>query len=202
MIAQNYYYPPLHLVFPNIQPPTQTMKGKFDINDYLNKERAMMSQMAIDSFVNSNFTIRHPLEFQLLHPDAKLPTRATDGSAGLDLYCHSSNPYGQSMVEYDTGVAVAIPDGYVGLVVPRSSISGTSLRLANCVGVIDSDYRGPIKMRFDFNHESLPDSDRPYQHGDRIGQLVIVPCPSFSPVAVEELPATTRGQGGFGSSGR
>lgn len=188
---QAMYYPPLHLVFPNIPPPTQTMTEQF-------KEPMNSLFQAFGHSVPN--TAERMLQFQLLHPEAKLPTRASDGSAGLDLYCHSANAYGKTMIEYNTGVAVAIPEGYVGLLVPRSSITGTSLRLANSVGVIDSDYRGPIKMRFDHNH--LPDSDRPYDFGDKIGQLVIVPCPAFMPVKVDSLPETARGQGGFGSSGR
>jgi dUTP pyrophosphatase len=138
--------------------------------------------------------------FQLQHPLAKLPTRANPGDAGLDLYACSEKPFGQNMVEYDTGVAVAIPHGYVGLVFPRSSITGTCLRLANCVGVIDSGYRDTIRLRFDFashNH----DSDRSYNVGERIGQLVIVPCMLLEPQQVEKLPETARGTGGFGSTG-
>lgn len=141
------------------------------------------------------------LSFKLCHPNAKLPTRANPGDAGLDLYAATEKPFGQNMVEYDTGVAVAIPPGYVGLVFPRSSITGTCLRLANCVGVIDSGYRGTIKFRFDFaNHNQ--DSDRSYNVGERIGQLVIVPCMMWEPQEVEELPETARGASGFGSSGR
>lgn len=141
------------------------------------------------------------LSFKLEHPEAKLPTRGSAGAAGLDLYAVSEKPFGQNMLEYDTGVAVAIPHGYVGLVFPRSSITGTCLRLANCVGVLDPDYRGTIKLRFDFaNHNQ--DSDRSYNVGERIGQLVIVPCMMWEPREVQELPETERGSGGFGSSGK
>lgn len=145
------------------------------------------------------FYLNHTIQFQLLHPESRLPTRATDGSAGLDLYCHDYKPYGDRMLEYFTGVAVAIPEGYVGLVFPRSSISGTNMRLANCVGVIDADFRGEIRLRFDVLN--YPDSAIDYDVGDKIGQLLIVPSPQFSPVAVDKLPATGRGDGGFGSTG-
>jgi len=140
------------------------------------------------------------LSFQLQHPLAKLPTRANPTDAGLDLYAATETPFGRFMMEYDTGVAVAIPPGYVGLVFPRSSITGTCLRLANCVGVIDSGYRGTIKFRFDFAPHN-DDSDRSYNVGDRIGQLVIVPCMLWEPTEVQELPGTERGTGGFGSTG-
>lgn len=147
--------------------------------------------------INSKPTASLP--FKLVHPVARIPTRSTDGSAGLDLYAADWSPYGDHMIQYDTGVAVAIPDGYVGLVFPRSSITGTNLRLANCVGVIDSDYRGTIKLRFDVLHHD--DSDPNYGVGDRIGQLVLIPAPRFEPVQVDELPSTERGEGSFGSTG-
>lgn len=145
-------------------------------------------------------TIARTLQVQLLHPSAKLPTRGSEHAAGLDLYAASWMPYGESMIQYDTGVAVAIPEGYVGLLIPRSSVTGTSLRLANSCGVLDPDFRGSIKFRFDALN--LPDSEPNYGIGDRIGQLVIVPAPRFEPIQVDELPATTRGEGSFGSSGR
>lgn len=193
------YYPKHHQVFPKPQTMNDTENLHDAVADYREKHPFLFHEGVLNT--SPPPMVSYELQFQLLHPDSKLPTRATDGSAGLDLYCHSSNPYGKSMVEYDTGVAVAIPEGYVGLVVPRSSITGTALRLANSVGVIDCDYRGPIKLRFDFNHEAMPDASRPYQHGDRIGQLLIIPAPIFTPTAVESLPLTTRGEGGFGSTG-
>jgi dUTP pyrophosphatase len=85
-------------------------------------------------------------------------------------------------------------------VLPRSSITGTNLRLANSVGVIDCDYRGTIKLRFDY--VDLNDSEHDYQVGDRVGQLIILPRPRFTPIVVDHLPETARGNGGFGSSGK
>lgn len=144
--------------------------------------------------------IIHPIQCKIIHPKGKLPTRATDGSCGLDLYAAAWKPFGDTMMEYDTGIAVAIPEGYVGLVFPRSSITGTSLRLGNSVGVIDRDYRGTIRFRFD--NLMLKDSERHYDVGDKIGQLVLVPCPVFESVEVADLPETARGSNGFGSTGR
>ncbi len=134
-----------------------------------------------------------------LYPDSKLPTRATPDSAGLDLYAHSETPYGSCMVEYGTGIAVEIPDGYTGFIFPRSSISGTSMRLSNSVGVLDPDYRGEVKFRFD--SVNLPDSGPSYRVGDRIGQLILLATPRFEVVEVDEFSETVRGQGGFGSTG-
>lgn len=145
-------------------------------------------------------TFVESLAVQLLYPEAKLPTRGSEHAAGLDLYAAWVSGFGSRMLEIGTGIAVAIPERYVGLIFPRSSITVTSLRLANCVGVIDSDYRGEIKLRFD--DVEYNDSERPYEVGDRIGQLILMPVPRFEPVQVESLPETTRGNGGYGSSGR
>lgn len=139
-----------------------------------------------------------------VHPEAIVPEQATTGSAGLDLTAVSvtaprieaSGPY----MEYDTGLAFEIPEGYVGLLFPRSGIiPKTSLLLANGVGVIDSDYRGTIKARFrDLNAFS---GRAVYKQGDKIAQLVILPYPKVTLNVVEELSDTVRGEGGFGSTG-
>lgn len=143
---------------------------------------------------------RHQLQVKALVANAKLPTRAHPNDAGLDLYAHSEtkDPQGR-FVEYDTGIAVAIPEGYVGLLCPRSSISNTSLMLRNSVGILDSGYQGPITFRF----KRLPDCKglHFYNIGDRIGQLVIVPILLLDPVFVDELPKSDRGTGGYGSTG-
>jgi len=88
-----------------------------------------------------------------------------------------------------------IPEGHVGLLFPRSSVSKKNLRLCNSVGVIDSGYRGEIILKFDKNGENL------YEEGDRVGQLMIVPVPSVQFVEVTNLPGSDRGDGGFGSTG-
>jgi dUTP pyrophosphatase len=91
-----------------------------------------------------------------------------------------------------------IPEGYVGLIFPRSSIVKTPLMLKNCVGVIDSGYRGEVK--FFFEPGNRPSKN--YEVGDRVGQLIIVPFPTIEPEEAEELSSTERGAGGFGSSGK
>lgn len=141
--------------------------------------------------------------FKRLHPDAVLPSRANAHDGGLDLRSVEAvwlEPGQQAAV--DTGLAVAIPVGRVGLVFARS---GNALRygltLANAVGVIDAGYRGPLKVLL--SHQGAAGSDAfGAQPGERIAQLLIVDCDLSDPVEVDELPAPadTR-QGGFGSTG-
>ena len=140
------------------------------------------------------------LPCQLLHENAKLPSRGSEYAAGLDLYAAESTWLPGPVLEYNTGVAVAIPSGYVGLLIPRSSVSNTSLRMANSVGVIDSDYRGAIKVRYDYVY--MEGSEPNYDVGEKVAQLVIVPFLTMNPVQVNALEMTDRGANGFGSTGR
>lgn len=138
------------------------------------------------------------VKFKKLHPDAVVPSYAKEGDAGLDLTAYRMTPTkaGIPYIEYGTGIAMEIPQGYVGLVFPRSSISkleGFSLK--NSVGVIDSGYRGEIMLRFSKSHEH-------YNIGEKIGQLIILPYPQIHLEEVEELSSTDRGVGGFGSTGK
>lgn len=140
------------------------------------------------------------IKIKKLVEQAVIPSYSKEGDAGLDLTAVSVNTtdngdYG--FIEYDTGLAVEIPEGYVGLVYPRSSISKTGLILANSIGVIDSNYRGSIKCRF----KAIPNSTI-YNVGDRIAQLIIQPIPNIEFEVVDELSDTTRGDDGFGSSGK
>jgi len=140
------------------------------------------------------------VRFKKLNEKAVVPSYAKPGDAGLDLTATSkeltNNPqYGY--LEYGTGLAVEIPEGHVGLIFPRSSISNTGLILSNSVGVIDSGYRGEIKFRF----KHIPGT-ADYNVGDRVGQLVILPYPSIETEEATELSSTERGDGGFGSSNK
>jgi dUTP pyrophosphatase len=138
------------------------------------------------------------VKIKKLHADAVIPVYAKPGDAGLDLTAISESwNEDDSMVTYDTGLAVEIPEGHVGLLFPRSSVSKTTLNLANSVGVIDSGYRGSIMLKFRFL-----ESGDVYGVGDRIGQLLILPYPQVEFEEVEELSSTERGEGGFGSTGR
>ena len=142
------------------------------------------------------------------------PKYSKPGDAGLDLVATSIDTDNE-FVEYGTSLAIEIPDGYVGLLYPRSSVSKTSLSLCNSVGVIDSSYRGEIKVRFNevqiekhasmgvmLSQAYIAKSDRPiYKVGDRVAQLVIMPYPQIELVEADDLSSTKRGDGGFGSSG-
>ena len=137
------------------------------------------------------------IRFKKLHPDAKAPYQATVGSAGFDLTAVSREVISEYHTKYDTGLAVEIPAGHVGLVFPRSSIYKTDTILTNCVGVIDSDYRGSITAVF-----AGRTHDKEYKVGDRICQLVIMPIPAVRFVEAETLTETQRGTGGYGSTGK
>lgn len=132
----------------------------------------------------------------LKHPAAQEPTRAHRDDAGLDLYAAEVRQISEDIVEYNTGVAVEIPEGYFGLVLPRSSVSTRGLLLCNSAGVIDAAYRGSITLRF----RRLPNCIG-YRVGDRVGQLILIPCVLPAVVLADKLSATPRGEGGYGSTG-
>ena len=137
------------------------------------------------------------IKFKKLNPNAVIPTRAKPGDAGADLVAISKEwDEVNQVLTFDTGIAVQIPIGSVGLLVPRSSVYKTGLTLCNTCGILDEGYRGSIQFKF------YP-GDRPkknYEIGDRIGQLVIVPYINYPFIEVEELDETERGSGGFGST--
>ncbi len=140
------------------------------------------------------------LPFERLHPDAELPTAAHQGDAGLDLRAIvdvAVSPGERVLVP--TGIAVAIPEGHAGFVLPRSGLaSKLGLTLANAPGLIDAGYRGEIVC-------SMVNLDRSevvrIAKGDRIAQLVVVAIPEVKPNWAEKLPPSHRGTGGFGSTG-
>lgn len=136
---------------------------------------------------------------KLEHPEAQLPKKATDGSAGFDLVAVSEKiDLVDRYVEYSFGLSVAIPEGHVGLIFPRSSISKKDISLANAVGVIDEDFRGILTARF---KNLILAGARKYKVGERIAQLVILKLPEVIVEAADELPVTERGTGGWGSTG-
>ena len=139
------------------------------------------------------------LRFKKLQEDAVIPSRANEGDAGIDLVAVSLRKT-EDYWEYGTGLAMEIPSHMVGLVFPRSSISKTAQCLRNSVGVIDSGYRGEIKLRM-----SIPFCEsemKAYKVGDRVGQLVILECPLVKILECDELDTSERGEDGFGSSGQ
>ena len=131
-----------------------------------------------------------------LHPDAVIPRYAKQGDAGLDLTAVDVIAEGTTLT-YKTGLAVEIPPWHVGLLFPRSSVYKTGQTLTNCVGVIDSGYRGEIMLKY-----TLSPYAKEYDIGDRVGQLIIMPYPKIDFVEVENLTPTDRGEGGYGSTGR
>ncbi len=155
---------------------------------------------------------------------APLPRHAKPGDAGMDLTSRETVTLGPGETRtVGTGVAVEIPEGYVGLVFPRSGLGSRGVNLSNCVGVIDSGYRGEIKAPLHNNHhadellvnEELDMYDHAYRHtrfkfngekmtverGERVAQLVVVPFATCECVEVDELSETDRGADGFGSTG-
>ena len=138
-----------------------------------------------------------------LHPDAKVPTYATDGAAAFDL--HALHFEGEPIrvmhrapYTFDTGLAFEVPTGYVMLIFSRSGHGfNNDARLANCVGVIDSDYRGEVRVRM----TSDGNRDLIVHDGDRIAQAMLVPIPRVTFEVAEQLSITERGENGFGSTG-
>lgn len=148
------------------------------------------------------------VKIKKLHEDAVIPSYAHDTDAGLDLVA-TSYEY-KSDIDchvYGTGLAVEIPEGHVGLIYPRSSNRKTNAYMCNHVGVIDSGYRGEVMISFknrDMNLQEgvIPQLTKPYEVGDKIAQLIIMPYPKIKFVEVDELSDSDRGENGHGSSGR
>ena len=142
------------------------------------------------------------VKIKRLSKDSKIPQYAHYTDAGMDLYATSVEYDSHSeIVSYNTGIALEIPEGYVGLIFPRSSIYKYDLQLTNSVGVIDSSYRGEIKFKFRSTDAPISRLTSLYNVGDRIGQLIIMPYPKVTLEEVDELQSTDRGDGGFGSTG-
>lgn len=141
------------------------------------------------------------IKFKKLHPDAKMPQKAHPTDAGFDLTATSKTKDEYGKIVYGTGIAIEIPEGYVGLVFPRSSIAKYGVALSNCVGVIDSCYRGEIMAKFTpllgFEETILPS----YPIGQKIVQLIIIPIPNVEFELSDSLSETDRGINGYGSSG-
>lgn len=146
-----------------------------------------------------------------LDEKAKIPSYAKEGDACFDLTCVSVEDK-DKYIEYDTGLAMEIPKGYVGLIYPRSSVTNLDLMLKNGTGIIDSGYRGSVRFRFwktkiPKNNGMLGygysqwDHPQIYEVGDRVGQMMIVPIPRIELNEVDELSDSDRGAGGYGSTG-
>ncbi len=142
------------------------------------------------------------VQFKKLHPSAIIPKYATIGSNGLDLIAISKekvydiNNGNLLYISYKTGLAISLPENYCGLLLPRSSISKTSLSLANSCGLIDTDFRGEIEVRF----RSLYPYNKEYEIGEKIAQLLVNYAPKIELIEVERLSETERDSNGFGST--
>lgn len=132
---------------------------------------------------------------------ATLPSRANPGDAGLDLYASEAAHLGPGeRWSVGTGIAVEIPEGHAGLVLPRSGLAREhGIALVNSPGLIDWGYRGEVRVLL-LNTD--PADVFRLEPGDRIGQLLVIPIASAEPLEVSELAGSARGEGGFGSSGR
>lgn len=146
------------------------------------------------------------VKIKRLIKDAVIPTYAHDTDAGLDLVA-TSYEYKENIDchVYGTGLAVEIPEGYVGLIYPRSSNRKTDAYMCNHVGVIDSGYRGEVMISFklrDSNIKSISQLIKPYEVGDKVAQLIIMPYPKIKFIEVDELSSSDRGEAGHGSTGK
>lgn len=155
--------------------------------------------------MKTNYT----LKIRKLHDDAMFPTLGSEYAAGYDLYAYLNDKYSMGnrritipphhTVKIGTGISMAVPQGYFGAIFARSGLATKqSLRPANCVGVVDCDYRGEVIVAL--HNDS--DSNKTITHGDRIAQLVLLPYQHMTIKAVDELDETARGDGGFGSTGK
>ena len=139
------------------------------------------------------------VKIKKVHPDAVIPKYAKESDAGLDLIATSIISQTPTQITYGLGIALEIPEGFVGLVFPRSSIRNTDLVLSNSVGVIDSGYRGELQATFNKLYDNDSES---YNIGDRVCQIIIIPHPQVDLIEVDELSDSERGTGGFGSTGK
>jgi dUTP pyrophosphatase len=142
------------------------------------------------------------VKIKKIHPNATIPSYAKSGDAGMDLVATSVIGETLGSITYGLGIALEIPEGFVELVFPRSSIRKTNLQLSNSVGVIDSGYRGELQATFN-KIQGIDNVEREnYKVGDRVCQIMIIPHPTIEFNEVNELSNTERGEGGFGSTGK
>ena len=142
----------------------------------------------------------------LEHPKAIMPFYATDGAAAFDLFSVESEIiYPHQSVIFNTGVKIEVPEDHVLLIFSRSGHGfKNDIRLSNCVGVIDHDYRGLIKVKLAYDRVAEPPYSDAFEvfEGDRIAQGIIFPFPRVGFTIVSELSETARGENGFGHTGR
>lgn len=167
-----------------------------ELNGVLNKINLDIKQETQQSVITNNSLV---VKVKKLHPDAVIPSYSKIGDAGMDLTITTIKENTTFDVSYGFGIAMEIPKGFVGLVFPRSSVRNQDLILSNCVGVIDSGYRGEIQATFK-KTQGL-DSVK-YKVGERGAQIMILPYPQITMIESNDLSDTERGDGGFGSTGK
>lgn len=147
------------------------------------------------------------MKIKKLHPNAVIPSLATKGSNGYDLTAveikFEEDPFGlNNLMVCNTGLAIQVPKGFTGFLMPRSSVSKYPFSLANSVGLLDQDYLGSVVFKFRYTGNTNIHWTRcGYKVGERIGQLVVVKCEQPEILIVDELELTDRNTGGFGSTG-
>jgi dUTP pyrophosphatase len=168
--------------------------------DFLSELSGLLTKLESEVKVEqkTGTTTNLTVKVKKLEPNAVIPSYSKIGDAGMDLTITSIKENTSFSVSYGFGIAMEIPNGYVGLVFPRSSVRNQDLILSNCVGVIDSGYRGEIQATFKKTNglDSLK-----YNVGERGAQIIILPYPQVTMVESNELSDTERGAGGFGSTG-
>lgn len=142
------------------------------------------------------------IKFKKLDPRAVAPVRAHNTDAGFDLTATrittEINECGQLILVYHTDLAFEIPEGYFGVLMPRSSIFKKSLVLTNCAGIIDAGYRGEVMGKFKSDTDVVP---AVYKEGERFAQLIILPLPETTMIESDVLSESDRGDNGYGSTG-
>ena len=129
--------------------------------------------------------------------NGKMPVRMTGGACAFDCWARAYDPIPEfRQIRYWLGFSLEVPEGFSALILPRSSICRTSMRMTNGVGLIDRDYRGEVSVVFDV----VGEGNLLYGVGERVAQMLIVPAPLFQLEQVDELSSTSRGDGGYGST--
>ncbi len=162
-----------------------------DLNNLLGK---LDEEIKTDFFSQKGMVVK----FKKLSPNAVTPTYSKNGDAGMDLTITSVISETDIDITYGFGIGMEIPMGFVGLVFPRSSVRKYDLSLTNCVGVIDSGYRGEIQATFKKTHKG----EKKYDVGDRAAQIMLLAYPKVDFIETDVLNETDRGDGGFGSTGK
>jgi len=168
--------------------------------EFINELNSLLNQLGNDmQSAYQQQSMITKVKIKKLDPNAVIPKYSKDGDAGMDLTITDIKENTGFSITYGFGIAIEIPKGYVGLIFPRSSVRNQDLILSNCVGVIDSGYRGELQATFK-KTQGLDSFS--YNVGDRGAQIIIIPYPQIEFVETDNLSDTERGDAGFGSTGK